>query len=123
MSRGFLPSTAGTKRALTTKVLAEIFAHWAEVDEKTGKSRGQMTLSYLYRSDPANYARLVASLLPKDLNITSSTSDMDDNQLDDVINRIQERLIDARAATARPVRGIEPRAIASRISEPAGGKV
>ena len=51
MSR-FLPSPAGTKRALTNKVLREIFDHWNEIEEKTGKTRGQMTLTHLFRSEP-----------------------------------------------------------------------
>jgi hypothetical protein len=110
MSR-FLPSTAGTKRALTNKVLREIFDHWNEIEEKTGNTRGQMTLTHLFQNEPGNYARLIASLLPKDITIENTTGEMDDIQLDDVIARIQERLIDARASTARPVRGIEPKAI------------
>jgi hypothetical protein len=122
MSR-YLPSTAGTKRALTNKVLREIFDHWSEIEEGTGKTRGQMTLSYLYKAEPGNYARLIASLLPKDITIENATSEMDDTQLDDVIARIQERLIDARATNARPIRGVEPRTITSRIGEPPGCEV
>jgi hypothetical protein len=33
-----------------------------EIGEKTGKTRGQMTLTHLFRSEPGNYARLIASL-------------------------------------------------------------
>jgi hypothetical protein len=98
-------------------------AAWNEIEEKTGKTRGQLTLTHLFRSEPGNYARLIASLLPKDITIENTTGEMDDTQLDDVIARIQERLIDARASTARPVRGIEPKAIAGRVSEPAGGEI
>jgi hypothetical protein len=74
MSR-FLPSTAGAKRQITNKTLREIFEHWNEVgDEKAGKTRGQMTLNYLFRSEPTNCARLIASLLPKGISIEHATS-------------------------------------------------
>jgi hypothetical protein len=122
MSR-FLPSISGAKRQITNKLLREIFDHWNEVEEATGQTRGQMTLTYLFRSEPGNYARLIASLLPKDISIEHATADMDDAQLDDVIARIQERLIDARAREARPIPRAEPRAIASSARKSQGGEI
>ena len=100
MSR-FLPPPAGTKRALTNKVLREIFDHWNEIEEKTGKTRGQLTLTHLFRSEPGNYARLIASLLPKDVSVETAAGEMDEDQIDDVIARVQERLLDVRAREAR----------------------
>ena len=100
MSR-FLPSPAGTKRALTNKVLREIFDHWNEIEEKTGKTRGQMSTTHLFRSEPGNYARLIASLLPKDVSVETAAGEMDEDQIDDVIARVQERLLDVRAREAR----------------------
>ena len=100
MSR-FLPSPAGTKRALTNKVLREIFDHWNEIEEKTGKTRGQLTLTYLFRSEPGNYARLIVFLLPKDVSVETATGEMDEDQIDDVIARVQERLLNVQAREAR----------------------
>jgi hypothetical protein len=119
MSR-FLPSMAGTKRALTNKVLREIFDHWNEIEEKTGKTRGQMTLTHLFRSEPGNYARLIASLLPKDISVETAAGEMDESQIDDVIARIQERLLDVRAREARPVGWPECEPIGIGVAELAG---
>jgi hypothetical protein len=102
----FLPSTAGTKRALTNKVLREIFDHWNEVEEKTGKTRGQMTLTHLFRSEPGNYARLIASLLPRDLIVENKLAEIDDDQIDEMIFRMRERIEQENAA-----RAIEPRTV------------
>ena len=60
-----------------------------------------MTLTHLFRSEPGNYARLIASLLPKDVSVETATGEMDEDQIDDVIARVQERLLDVRAREAR----------------------
>ena len=83
--------------------------HWNEI-ENTAKTRGQMTLTHLFRSEPGNYARLIASLLPKDISVETAAGEMDQNQIDDVIARIQERLLDVRAREARSVGLPEARA-------------
>jgi hypothetical protein len=117
-----LLSTAGVRRQLTNQVLRDIFGHWNTVEPGTSATRGQLTLTHLYRTEPALYAKLVAALLPKDILIESAIGDMDDDQIDDVIARIKERLIDVRAAEARPVGRITPRQIGSSVAEPGGGE-
>jgi hypothetical protein len=72
-----------------------------EIEEKTGKTRSQMTLTHLFRSEPGNYARLIASLLPKDVLVETAAGEMDEDQIDDVIARVQEGLLDVRAREAR----------------------
>src|SRR5262245_17586474 len=100
-----LPTINGVRRQLTNQVLREIFEHWNTVEPGTSASRGQLTLTHLYRAEPAQYAKLVAALLPKDILIESAVGDMDDDQIDDVIARIKERLIDVRFA---PLEGLPP---------------
>lgn len=117
-----LPSTAGLRRKITNEVLRQIFDHWCEIEPGCKETRGQLTLTHLYRTEPAQYAKLVAALLPKDILIESAVGEMDDDQIDDVIARIKERLIDARTAEARPVGGIEPRQIESCPAELGSGE-
>jgi hypothetical protein len=75
----FLPGTKGARRQLSAKVLKDIFTHWSEVEPGTnGKTRGEITLTILYREEPATYAKLVAALLPRDLIIESAVTEMDD---------------------------------------------
>src|SRR5262245_53977133 len=111
-----LPSTAGARRQLTNQVLREIFEHWNTVEPGTAATRGQLTLTHLYRTEPSQYAKLVADLLPKDILIESAVGEMDNDQIDDVITRIKQRLIDVRAAEARPAGGITPRQIGSDVA-------
>ena len=62
-----------------------------------------MTLTHLFRNEPGNYARLIASLLPKDISVETAAGEKDESQIDDVIARIQERLLDVRAREARSI--------------------
>lgn len=80
-----LPSTAGLRRKITNEVLRQIFDHWCEIEPGCKETRGQLTLTHLYRTEPAQYAKLVAALLPKDILIESAVGEMDDDQIDDVI--------------------------------------
>jgi hypothetical protein len=79
-----------------------------------------MTLTHLFRSEPGNYARLIASLLPKDISVETAAGEMDENQIDDVIARIQERLLDVRATEARSVGWPEREPIRIGVAQPAG---
>lgn len=117
-----IPKPTGSRRALAQQTIIKVFDHWHEIEPNTEKTRGELTLTHLFRNEPANYARLVASLLPKDITLTSVAEEMDDAQLDDVIGRIQEKLIEARAQAARPIPGPGPIAIGSGVSELAGGE-
>jgi hypothetical protein len=83
--------------------LREIFDHWNEIEEKTGKTPEANDADHLFRSEADNYARLVASFLPKDISMETAGGEMDESQIDDVIARIQERLLDVRAREA-PIR-------------------
>src|SRR6478609_1597863 len=97
MSR-VIPKPTGSRRALTQKAIVEIFSHWFEVmDEKTGKTRGQATLDYLFHSEPLDYARLMTSLIPKELIVENNLDSIPDSDIDQMIERIRQRLEDERA--------------------------
>jgi hypothetical protein len=113
-----LRGRVGVRRQLTNQVLREIFTHWCEVEPGAKGTRGKLILDHLFRTEPTQYAKLVAALLPRDLLIESTVGEMDDDQIDDVIARIKERLLDARAEEARPLGGIAPRQIESSAADP-----
>src|SRR6476619_7263460 len=99
MSR-VIPKPTGSRRALTQKAIIEIFDHWNEVDEKTGKTRGQMTLTHLFHAAPTDYARLIVSLVPRELIVENSLEAVPDADIDAMIERIRQRLEDERATKA-----------------------
>ena len=96
-----LPSTAGVRRKLTNQVLREIFEHWNTIEPGCKETRGRLTLTHLYRAEPATYAKLIAALLPKDVVIESAVGELDDEQLDALIDDIRLRLEEKRAIAAK----------------------
>jgi hypothetical protein len=116
-----IPKPTGSRKAIAQRAIVEIFDHWNHVDEKTGKTRGDMTLTYLFQNEPANYARLIAALLPKEFTIENVSADMDEDRLDAMILQIEDRLY-ARSEAARPIRGIEPPTIETRVGQPEKGE-
>jgi hypothetical protein len=59
-------------------------------------SRGVATLEVLFKEEPATYAKLVVSLLPKDIQLETAVSDVSDDQLETAMEKIKEHLIAVR---------------------------
>jgi hypothetical protein len=97
-----LPSTAGVRRKVTNEVLRQIFEHWNEVEPGTAATRGQHTLTHLYRTEPTQYARLIAALLPRDV-VVDAVGDMSDEDLDALIDNMRLRLEQQRALATKPI--------------------
>ena len=68
--------------------LEDLLAEWRE--------HGRGTLRIMRMEEPAAFARLVASTLPKEFTIENVLTDISDDQLDDVIARIKDQMIEAR---------------------------
>ena len=84
--RGGRPAGARTK--LNTSFLEDLLAEWRE--------HGRGTLRIMRMEEPAAFARLVASTLPKEFTIENVMTDITDDQLDDVIARIKDQMVTAR---------------------------
>jgi hypothetical protein len=103
MSRkGFQPGHTGrprgTRNKLAGRVFEDIFAHWCEpVAPGSSVSKGQEALQSLYTSRPADYLRIVASVLPKEFVFENAVGELGDDQIDELILKLRQ-LLEARAA-------------------------
>jgi hypothetical protein len=89
----------GTRNRLAAQVFEDIFAHWCEAAAPGSKLRkGQEALQNLYLEHPGEYLRLTASVLPKEFTFEAVTADLDDEQIDELLIALRERVIEARPA-------------------------
>src|SRR5262249_25595376 len=109
MSRkGFQPGHTGrprgTRNKLAGRVFEDIFAHWCEpVAPGSNVCKGQEALQNLYLEKPGEYTRLVASVLPKEFVFETAVTELEDDQVDELILKLRQRLLDARAAAPMPL--------------------
>ena len=104
MSRkGFQPGHTGrprgTRNRLAGRVFEDIFAHWCEpVAPGSNMCKGQEALQSLYTRSPGEYTRLVASVLPKEFVFENTVGELEDDQIDELILKLRQRVLEARAA-------------------------
>src|SRR5262245_40512163 len=100
----FLPGSAaagrpkGTRNKLAGKVLEDIFAHWTEPSDNPAFCKGQAALEMLYRERPGDYLRLTASLLPTEFVLESAMADLDNDQIDELLMQLRQRVLEVRAS-------------------------
>jgi hypothetical protein len=88
----------GSKDRLSRRVLEDLLMVWDEPSTQGGTvTRGQAALRIMSKERPNEFAKLYASILPRELAIETVASDLDDEQLTDLIDQIRSRLIEARA--------------------------
>jgi hypothetical protein len=78
----------GTRNRLCKQVLDDLLADWAE--------GGPAAIKIMRIEKPAEYVRIMANLLPKELILQGGLTDMDDENLDDLLAALHQRLIEAR---------------------------
>jgi hypothetical protein len=89
----------GSRNRLAAKVFEDIFAHWCEPSGPAdGTCKGQAALEMLYRERPGDYLRLTASVLPKEFIFESAMGELDDDQIDELLLALRQRVLEARAA-------------------------
>jgi hypothetical protein len=104
MSRkGFQPGHTGrprgTRNKLAGRVFEDIFAHWCEpVAPGSNVRKGQEALQAIHVRSPGEYLRLVASVLPKEFVFENAVAELEDDQVDELILKLRQRLLEARAA-------------------------
>lgn len=90
----------GARNKLASRVFDDIFAHWSEPAVAGAKlCKGQEALETLWREKPGEYLRLTASVLPKEFVFESVTSDLDDEQIDELLAALRERMLEVRTET------------------------
>jgi len=86
---------------LASRVFDDIFAHWCEPTVPGGNMcKGQAALEILFKEKPGEYLRLTASVLPREFVFESVTSELDDEQIDELLMALRRRMIEARTAPA-----------------------
>ena len=98
----FLPGLSagkpkGTRNRLTAQFYEDVCAHWAEIEETSGKRKGVIALELLFREKPNEYCRLVASVLPKHFEWSAAELNLPDEELDDLILSLRRRMDEHRA--------------------------
>jgi hypothetical protein len=90
----------GARNRLASRVFEDIFAHWsAPAAPGSELCKGQEALETLYKEKPGEYLRLTASVLPKEFVFENVVSDLDDDQIDDLLAALRQRMVETRAAT------------------------
>ena len=102
----FLPGAStgrprGARNKLSARVFEDLFAHWTEPVSPTNPlPKGREALETMYRDKPNEYVRAVLSVMPKELAVENAMSDINDEQLDELMARIREHLLSARKSDA-----------------------
>src|SRR5262245_29474912 len=99
----------GARNRLAARVFEDIFAHWCEpAAPGSNMSKGQEALETLYKEKPGEYLRLTASVLPKEFVFENVVSDLDDDQIDDLLTALRQRMVETRAASQPVLPSLEP---------------
>ena len=97
---GFSPGKPrGVRNRLAHRIFTDALEHWCspEISNKDGKAKGAVALELLYRERPAEYCRLMASLLPRQLEWTAAELNLPDEELDELIISLRRRMEEQRA--------------------------
>jgi hypothetical protein len=89
----------GARNKLAAQVFEDILHHWTEPAAPGSElCKGQEALETLYKEKPGDYLRLTASVLPKEFVFENVTSELDDEQIDELLMALRRRMIEARTA-------------------------
>jgi hypothetical protein len=90
----------GTRNKLAGKVFADLVAHWNEpaLPDQEYPCKGQAAIEIMFREDPCGYVKLVAGVLPKEFLFEATMGELDDDAIDDLIEQLRQRMMEARAA-------------------------
>ena len=87
----------GARNRLAAQVFEDILRHWCEpAVPGSNLCKGAEALETLYKEKPGEYLRLTASVLPREFIFENVTSDLDDEQIDELLLALRQRMIEAR---------------------------
>ena len=100
----------GAKTRLTKRVFEDALKVWNEPSaEGTDANRGTAALRTLFYESPANFVRIIASILPRDLMIEGAFSELSDDQIERtllLVKRLEEQTGDEQEDRAGDGEGI-----------------
>jgi hypothetical protein len=89
----------GARNKLAARVFEDILRHWCEPAASGSKlCKGAEALEVLYKEKPGEYLRLTASVLPKEFVFENVVSELDDEQIDELLMALRQRMIEVRPA-------------------------
>ena len=87
-----------TRARLTGQMFEDMLAHWNEpVKPDSTRRKGPAALEVCFKQAPGEYLRLIASVMPKEFIVENVMAELDDGEVDELLLRLRERLIAARA--------------------------
>jgi hypothetical protein len=93
----------GARNKLAKHVFEHMLAHWLEPAAPGSKlCKGEEALETVYKEDAGLYLRIVSNILPKEFTFDTATHDLDEDQIDELIFRLRERLAEHRKAIPLP---------------------
>jgi hypothetical protein len=96
-----------TRARLTKQMYEDLLAHWNEpLKPDSTRRKGPAALEVCFKQSPDAYLRLVASVLPKEFIFESVTSDLNDEQIDELIAALRQRITETRTAPTLLINGV-----------------
>jgi hypothetical protein len=89
----------GSRNRLCKAMLEDLAADWAE--------GGAAALKIMRMENPSGYVKVMASILPRELLFENTTTELDDDQLAELIGHIREQLL----AASKPLQLTEMKTI------------
>jgi len=91
----------GVKNRLAGDVLSDLLQVWNEpIKEGSDIRRGPAALRIMSRERPTEFAKLYASVLPKEYLVESVAAELSDDELDTLIEQLRVRALEAREEKA-----------------------
>jgi hypothetical protein len=94
--RLFQPGHAGRPTGTRNKLQADFLRDLAEAWARDGAN----ALKVMIAEQPADFVKVVASLMPRELIFENVMSDLDEQQIDELILALRQRMIESRTAPA-----------------------
>ena len=84
----------GSRNRLTAQIFEDVLSHWNEPIEGRNITKGMAALEVMRKEKPAEYVKVVTSLLPKELVFSDSTvQDLSDEQIDTLIMTLRQQVL------------------------------
>jgi hypothetical protein len=105
----------GAKNLLAKRVLGDLIQVWDEPilsrDGKGEVTRGIAALRIMSREKPVEFCKLYGSLMPKELWLDNTLSELGNEEIDSLIEAMRERVRALREQKAIPIEAIPVKAL------------